>query len=77
MKENNITSYNEDYYEGMVKTLLPRVKKMAEEYPSTTATLIANLVTIVAAHSEAPCQSWLKTLPNDYMASHTGYSYNM
>lgn len=64
-------------WKGVLDQLIPRAKRMAQAYPSTTATLIANLVQIIACHSAAPCQSWLKTLPADYMKNNVTYSYNL
>lgn len=74
--KSGITNYTQEKIVKMLNVLVPRVIKMAKDYPSTTGTFIANIVNILAAHSEAPCQSWLKTLPADYMKTHTAYSYN-
>lgn len=72
-----INNFDEGEFKPVLEELVPRAQRMARAYPSTTATLIANLIPILACHSAAPCQSWLKTLPADYMKNNVTYSYNL
>ncbi len=76
-KNANINNFDEGEFKPVVKQLIPRAQRMARAYPSTTATLIANLISILTCHSSAPCQSWLKTLPADFMKNNVTYSYNL
>ncbi len=75
LQENGIVTYDLEGIEAAVAALVPRLSKMALQYPGTTMTLLANLVVIMSAHLGETCLAWMRSLPDDYMAGKQTVSY--
>ncbi len=77
LRDAGYTEMQQGQITRLVHNILPRVAKMATQYPDTTIALVLNLNMIGYNHAAAACSAWLKTLPEDYLTSHVGYSYNL
>ncbi len=75
LKEEGFISYNYEQVKALMSDAAPRLQKMVAAYPGSTLTLLMNLVNIIAAHDIAPNLAWLEVLDEDYLASHTAYSW--
>ncbi len=69
-QQTGYLTYDDDQLKEAVDLLVPRARRMAKEYPSTTATLLANLVSVLKAHSASSAESWLAVLPDGYWQDH-------
>lgn len=74
-REEGYIDYNYDQVREMLSVLAPRLERLAKAYPSETLTLLGNLINCIAAHDMAPNIAWFEVLPDDYLATHTSYSW--
>ena len=74
-KENMTTLTLEEVKSVLKDAIIPMAVKMVAEDPTTTFELLKNASLIGQCHSQCLTESWLFTLPDGYMASHTAYSY--
>lgn len=74
-REENYIDYDYDQIKTMLDVLTPRLERMAKAYPSETLTLLGNIINCIAAHDMAPNIAWLEVLPDNYLGTHTAYSW--
>lgn len=74
MKKDGMTDMTLDQVHQLLRYGFPLVVKMAASDPSTLMTMLQNASTVGQCHSQCVTESWLRTLPAGYMASHTGHS---
>lgn len=76
LNEAGVNGYDAQQVREMAASLAGLVAKFAVKNPDLAATLMVNLMTILSAHFPELCLSWLRTLPEDYMASQQTYAYS-
>ncbi|MBQ9066996.1 MAG: hypothetical protein IJ133_05685 [Clostridia bacterium] len=74
-RETNMTGMTTAQLKKLLSEVVPRLAKMAAVYPGTTLTLLMNINMVAMDHYSAPVWSWISTLPVDYLATHTAYSW--
>lgn len=75
LRDENITTYDWSEMKAAFRLLTSRLARMAKLYPAETITLLANAVTLIAAHDVASNIVWIYTMPDGYLAKHTEYSW--
>lgn len=76
LNEAGVNGYDAQQVRKMAASLAVRVTTFAVKNPDLAATLMVNLMTILSAHFPELCLSWLRTLPEDYMAGQQAYTYS-
>lgn len=75
MRDENITTYDWSEMKAAISLVAKRAGRMAVKYPAETMTLLANLLTLIAAHDVASNIVWIYTMPDGYLAKHAEYSW--
>ena len=68
--------YDKDKIVAALDKDLPLVMKFAKDNPDIVVTLLANILWILDGHFGEICGSYVKTLPEEYMASQQEYQYS-
>lgn len=76
LNEAGVNGYDAQQVRRMAGSLAVTVTKFALKHPDLAATLMVNLMTILSAHFPELCLSWLRTLPEEYMANQQTYAYS-
>lgn len=76
LNEAGVNGYDAQQVRKLAGNLAVTVTKFAMKHPDLAATLVVNLMTILSAHFPELCLSWLRTLPEEYMADQQGYAYS-
>ena len=76
LNEAGVNGYDAQQVRKMAASLAASVTQFAMKNPDLAATLMVNLMTILSAHFPELCLSWLRTLPEEYMASQQTYAYS-
>lgn len=74
MQKAGMTDMTLDQVKTLLKNLFPVVIKMAASDPNTLMTMLSNANSVSQSHSQCVTESWLRTLPVGYLASHTAHS---
>lgn len=76
LNEAGVTGYDAQQVRKLAGNLAVTVTKFAMKHPDLAATLVVNLMTILSAHFPELCLSWLRTLPEEFMAGQQTYAYS-
>lgn len=76
LNEAGVNGYDAQQVRKLAGNLAVTVTKFALKHPDLAATLMVNLMTILSAHFPELCLSWLRTLPEEYMAGQQTYAYS-
>lgn len=76
LNEAGVNGYDAQQVRKLAGNLAVTVTKFALKHPDLAATLVVNLMTILSAHFPELCLSWLRTLPEAYMADQQTYAYS-
>ncbi len=75
MRAENITTYDWSEMKAALGIVAKGLARMAVKYPAETVTLLANILTLIAAHDVASNIVWIYTMPDGYLAKHAEYSW--
>lgn len=76
LNEAGVTGYDAQQVRKLAGNLALTVTRFALKHPDLAATLVVNLMTILSAHFPELCLSWLRTLPEAYMAGQQTAAYS-
>lgn len=74
MRKEGMTEMTLDQVHTLLRNGFPVIIKMAASDPSTLMTMLTNASAVGMCHSQCITESWLRTLPAGYLASHTAHS---